>query len=634
MRRRTLFYGALCVAAVLAIFGVAPRWRQEMAHRFVAPLGEYGDVLALASEEGMPFSEAWSWLRQQGLVGLVAGECTGEKLSLGALPLWFGPASELPEKAGLGEKGKSSFGAIRIGAKSPLLPLVEKALKIKFPRHEKHLWENSVIFLLPQRVEDLFEAGVLPDFEALEKTGAEKIPLLYRPAPSPGLDPEAGAELLRFVVEKYPHILALSPSGAVVTGYPDTAPLGAVGKEKKLPLAQVEFSRQLGAVSLNWRFFPLLLPLHSVTQEEVLSKRLDRSGMIDRMLRAVKERSLRLLLLRPYTVESGNRLRKFGEDIYAIRKGVEAAGYRVEWPPCYPLWKENLFGALALGLVFLFTLLQYLWRCGDTEENPLRMTGFLFLCVLGMSFGLLGYFSGAFAKYLGALGAVFVTTEAALSALEGWRRPLPGILSGVFVLVVGGLSIAAFFGTPLYMLRLKTFSGVKATLLLPPLLVLLHDLRRRVHPESLGEILERPSLWGELMLLALAMGGMAFLALRSDNVSFVPQWEIMLRDSLEQVLVARPRNKELFLGYPALMIWFYLRRKDLWIRYREVFRVAAVFAFASALNSFCHFHTPLYFTLFRVANGLWTGLLLGGACVGILALLQRFFPEGKRLFFS
>jgi len=262
------------------------------------------------------------------------------------------------------------------------------------------------------------------------------------------------------------------------------------------------------------------------------------------------------------------------------------------------------------------------------------MTGFLFLCVLGMSFGLLGYFSGAFAKYLGALGAVFVTTEAALSALEGWRRPLPGILSGVFVLVVGGLSIAAFFGTPLYMLRLKTFSGVKATLLLPPLLVLLHDLRRRVHPESLGEILERPSLWGELMLLALAMGGMAFLALRSDNVSFVPQWEIMLRDSLEQVLVARPRNKELFLGYPALMIWFYLRRKDLWIRYREVFRVAAVFAFASALNSFCHFHTPLYFTLFRVANGLWTGLLLGGACVGILALLQRFFPEGKRLFFS
>jgi hypothetical protein len=634
MRRRTLFYGVLCIAAVLAIVGVLPRWRHEMSHRFVAPLAQYGDVLAMASEEGIPFTEAWTWLEEQGLVGLVAGEHTGERLAQGALPLWYGPVSGLPEKSGLPGGEKNSFAAVRIASNSPLLPLVEEALKIRFPRHERHTAEGSVIFVLPQRVEDLFEAGVLPDFEALEKTSAAKIPLLYRPAPSPGLPSETGGALLRMVAARYPQILAIAPSGATVAGYPDTAVLAEVAKEKKLPLAQVEFSRQIGAVSLNWRLFPLLLPLHSVTQDEVLSKRLDRSAIVDRMLRAVKERSLRLLLLRPYTVESGSRLKKFGEDIYAIRKGVESAGYRVAWPRCYPLWKESLFGALALGLLFLFTFLQYLWRCGDTEENPLGIPGFAFLCALGIALGLLGYLSGGFAKYLGALGAVFITTEAALSALEGWKRPGPAILSAVFVLVVGGLSIAAFFGNPLYMLRLKTFSGVKATLLLPPLLVLLHDLRRRVHPESLGEILERPSRWGELMLLGIALGGMALLALRSDNVSFVPQWEIMLRDSLEQFLVARPRNKEIFVGYPALVLWYYLRRRDLWLRYREVFRVGAVFAFASALNSFCHFHTPLYFTLFRVFNGLWTGLLLGGVCAVLLALALRFSGGGRKFLLS
>ena len=41
---------------------------------------------------------------------------------------------------------------------------------------------------------------------------------------------------------------------------------------------------------------------------------------------------------------------------------------------------------------------------------------------------------------------------------------------------------------------------VKLTLLLPPLLVLLHDLKNRVHPESLDAFLSRPPLWGELML--------------------------------------------------------------------------------------------------------------------------------------
>ena len=207
MRRRILFYGVLGLAAVLAVLGVTPRWRQEMSHRLVAPLGVYGDVVALASEEGMPFTEAWSWLSEQGLVGLVVEEYTGEKLAQGALPLWYGPVSMLPERDLFGEPGKSSFGAIRISSKSPLLPLVEEALKIKFPRHEKHKTEGTVIFLLPQRVEDLFDAGVLPDFEALERTKTAAIPLLYRPAPSPGLPPEAGGALLRMVAVRYPQIL-------------------------------------------------------------------------------------------------------------------------------------------------------------------------------------------------------------------------------------------------------------------------------------------------------------------------------------------------------------------------------------------------------------------------------------------
>jgi hypothetical protein len=50
---------------------------------------------------------------------------------------------------------------------------------------------------------------------------------------------------------------------------------------------------------------------------------------------------------------------------------------------------------------------------------------------------------------------------------------------------------------------------------------------------------------------------------------------------------------------------------DMWPRYREVFRLATVIGFSSAVNSFCHFHTPLFFILFRQFNGLWTGVLLG-----------------------
>ena len=233
------------------------------------------------------------------------------------------------------------------------------------------------------------------------------------------------------------------------------------------------------------------------------------------------------------------------------------------------------------------------------------------------------------ARFLGAAVAIFTVTEASLEALEGWRTPLQALSKAVLVLLAGGLAIAAFFGVPEYMLRLRTFSGVKATLLVPPLLVLLHDLRRRVHPESLGRVLSRPPLWGELVLLGGFFLGMVVLAVRSDNVSLAPQWEMALRNSLEQILVARPRNKEVFLGYPALVLWFFVRRMDLVPRYREVLRLCAVFAFASALNSFCHFHTPLYFTLWRVVNGLLGGLLAGL----ILAVIFRWIvlPLWRRL---
>jgi hypothetical protein len=36
-------------------------------------------------------------------------------------------------------------------------------------------------------------------------------------------------------------------------------------------------------------------------------------------------------------------------------------------------------------------------------------------------------------------------------------------------------------------------------------------------------------------------------------------WEVKLRDLFEQTLMARPRTKEILLGYPALWLWYIWR---------------------------------------------------------------------------
>jgi hypothetical protein len=125
------------------------------------------------------------------------------------------------------------------------------------------------------------------------------------------------------------------------------------------------------------------------------------------------------------------------------------------------------------------------------------------------------------------------------------------------------------------------------------------------------EVVTRPPLWGELMLISVLMVAAAVITIRSDNASYVPGWEVRFRDMLERALWVRPRTKEFLVGYPALIIYYVAERRG-WIpRYREVFRLGASLAYASAVNSFCHFHTLLPLTAVRVVNGCFLGVAVG-----------------------
>ncbi len=631
MNRRILFFGGLGLALLAAVWGVLPRWSAEMGHRQAALVVEYREITALAAEEHLPPEAVRERLQLAGLQGLVVGELTGEELAQGALPLWYGPLGSLPGEAGMKSVDfPSDRGTIWIpGRSSSMAQVVVKYISAKFPGMTEYVLRSGRVLVLPQGVEELFEAGVLPDVAGLAFAKEQNLPTIYRPAPAPGVAPERVGVLADAVLADHRHVVCLAPSGAVVAGYPDLGALGKVLKTRGVDLAQVEFSLQIGAAALESQAFPRLLPLHSVTQDEVVTKRLWRPLLVDRMIRAVQERSVRLVLMRSYLLESGSRLAKLEQDMGTVAAALRGAGYALSWPSPYVPWHRGFSGALACALVALFGGLHFLWRFRGVQEREIHPVGFGVLTLGAVFLAFLALYVPTVARWVGAAVAVLTVTEASLEALDGWRAPWQALAKAVLILLAGGLAIAAFFGVPEYMLRLKTFSGVKATLLVPPILVLLHDLRRRVHPESLGSVLSRPPLWGELALLGGFFVGMVILAVRSDNVSLAPQWEMALRNTLEQVLVARPRNKEVFLGYPALVLWFFIRRRELLSRYREVLRLCAVFAFASAVNSFCHFHTPLYFTLWRVGNGLLGGLLVGV----VVAVLLRWIvlPLWRRL---
>ncbi len=621
----------LGVAVVLLLFllsGIAllPRLRAERQNRTAAIVLDYRDVVSLAGREGKSPDDLWPLLAGRGAGGMMVSELTGDDLTGGALPLYYGPVSGLPEgarrNAPAGSSGPVLFFPSNFSRGKELLSF----LAVRFPGAKISETEGGTIALLPGSLKDLQFTGILPDLGGLLLAKKQDIPVFYRVAPALPGDTRPAVETLSRILGEFPSVRVVAPSGEVALGYPDLRPLSNAVTGKGRSVAVVEFSRQIGAAQLNWNAYPSLLPLHSVTHEELLSRNISRSALKERLLRAVKERSVRLLIFRPSALEaSENPLGAFVSEVDDLAATLSAHGIALAWPSPLAPWKTGIFGALALSLAFVYSLLRYLQRFfvpkGDKESrsSALPAKGLALLLLLSAALAAGVWLVPFAARIVGALAAVFVVAEASFLALDGWRRPWTGLAGSFLFALAGGLAIAAFFSEPTYMLRLRSFSGVKATLFLPPLLVLLADLKNREHPESIGEIFRRPPLWGELFLLGMLLAVAGLVLFRSDNVQFVPAFEVRLRDFLERVLVARPRSKELFLGYPSLLLWYYVRKADLWPRWREVFRMGTVLGFSSAVNSFCHFHTPLYFILFRQFNGLWTGVLVG---MGAILLLR------------
>ena len=612
----------LLAVLICAGLGLLPRLRLEEENKDIAIVVNYRDVPLLVHGMEMSPVGALVRLKEKGVGGLMVGEFTGEDILSGLGPV---------KMSSIGMASQFAHSDAVVQGLGTLLS-IPKDFQYAVPLAEllalrtgtkPVVSDEGIDIVYPVPMESLHKSALVPDLEGLNAAKEAGLPVFYRVAPAQTWQMRQSLEVVKKILSDYPEIAVVAPSGDIALGYPDMAPLSSLLKTHSLPVAQIEFSRQLGAVQLNWQVFPNLIPLHSVTNEELLARRISRTALLDRMKRAAIERSVRLLIMRPAV--SGNvdsALESFGGEVELLAENLRSTGLRMAWPK--PLfaersgWGMSWFSVFSCSLAFSISLYRCWKRMKASEDCPISVTeAFCFMigaCIVAAA----AWKIAAFARLLGALTAAFVVTEASLTAMDDVQNRFGALLKGFAFATIGGLAVAALFSDPLYMLRLRTFSGVKLTLLLPPLLVLLHDMRRRIHPESLSEMLSRPPLWGELMLGVVLMALMVVVLFRSDNVQFIPGIEAQIRNALEHLLIARPRNKEIFIGYPCLLLYAFSVKAGLWAHYREVLRVGVVLGFSSVVNSFCHYHTPLLLILLREFHGLWVGTLLGLIAVAFL----------------
>lgn len=347
-----------------------------------------------------------------------------------------------------------------------------------------------------------------------------------------------------------------------------------------------------------------MVRLHGISAPEMLV--LSEERILNRYMRAVKERNLRVLYVRPF-VEGENSWDRSLALLSSLQTRLEASGFRLGQAQPFALWQTPWILALLVATgIWAATVLYGL------ELFPQRRVLLFYLGIVALFAGIaLLLIKPVLAKQGFALLAAIIFPSFAVRFKWG-NTPRRRYLGAILFSLSGALLVVAMLTGTEFLIKVQEFRGVKLMHIAPIALVCFSLLR------PLKDWLKRDIPVPYLLALGFVGLAGALYILRTGNFGLpVLNLEVRAREFLENLLIVRPRTKELFLGYPAL--YFAVRaknpRKSWWLP-------LAVISQLSLVNTFTHTHTFLWISLLRVLYGALFGYLLGW-------LLFKIFTWGK-----
>ena len=441
-------------------------------------------------------------------------------------------------------------------------------------------------------------------------------------------------------IEELGEISGIIFEGEMVLGYPSQEDLlytSELIKKKNYSFGIIEFTEQKGIEVLAHSAPLLATRVHSITKEEMAI--IPKQKAIDRWIRAAQERNVRIFYIKPF-IKVMPDLNLIEENLYylaAIKGGLEKAGLITG--------KASLFSVpfnISKLFIFLLTLGVIsggilLWK----KSLFLKKNYAYLLLMIGSLFSLLLLFLNRellLVKIMALLSALIFPTLAIISNEKYFlenadsklqnnpslisliKETIKGFVRIIIVTLSGAILIAALLNGNKFILGIDQFSGIKVSYILPLLMAMI-ILWWKINQNRFDLIKEikKPLLIEHLMIMVFFAIFLVIYISRSGNFSFLPVLSIeeKIRIFLEKTLIARPRNKEFLIGYPALFLAMgmnFLKIRDFKIPVIIVGMVGPV----TLINTFCHIHTPFLFSLLRTFNGIWLGLLLGIIVIIIL----------------
>ncbi len=642
-----LFIPGMLVAVWRCLF----RNVAEQQNVYVETVVDFEEIRQLAREEGWILRELFAALRANGASSVAVSEDTLSSLEsegritvmnskeIRTLSLDEGLEQDLPA-------GARSPGALWVHSEdTALLDRIAQNLSWKLTSDRLMRIHRNLLVINKSSQGFRERVGLGFSSEYFQMAHDAGLGLVVRVFNYPGLTVEAAASIINSIP---------SPASVSALLFAEEEMLGVRGELKPIieqfrnrsyRIGWVEFNIQDGieAYLKGLAASRPFVRVHSITRKEV-DQVYNVRRSVARWVRAVKDRSMKMLYIRCFFQDDKRfieNLVRFNLDyIYQTAQALEGAGYSIArnesqrmHDPRHMVGRMSPFEIVAIGLSLLLSLLILL-RLSFFSELDERWCFVVFVVAVS-GYALLT--TRLFIAMSGLVGAVASSCIGIIWAMQSLRncenrsfwQILPGfVLRQVLPSLLGGVLIAGIYSEVEYLLRFEQFRGIKLAFILPLIITGLWSLR--AYGRGIFTLLHRPvNPIGVFMLSALAAGTILYL-LRSGNVTFLKpsEFEDMFRTFLENTLVARPRNKEFLVGYPAalLFIFFYLRQNFTILPLLAIFMQMGQ---VSAVNSMCHFHTPLQLSLLRNFNGIWLGILIGLVVVFLVAVLRLLSLAGS-----
>ncbi len=425
-------------------------------------------------------------------------------------------------------------------------------------------------------------------------------------------------------------------SGLEVIGYPkNTVDYMEELKKNGISIVTTEFQTKIGLNPYLQKGLEQVIRGHEVNLNQL---KLSNDEFSARISRAVKERNMRVIIIRDYiNYKNSNEINKSISDLVTslkdakqqLNKGYEH-GQAKPYIKMNRDFKGDIFIALAASSLIGLLMLSLF-------ENKITISilvavvmfiGAIAVTKLQIDIGIKAYALGT--AIMGACAAVIVPDKSKIRSIS-----INYILTAFIATATGIIVASILYGTE-YILKLKSFSGVKMLYILPPVLVAIWILaemevfkKLKITKVSNFEEFTREAInyikgikWYTYIIAILVMVGAVIYIRRSGNEGSASDLELQIRRLLEEIFYVRPRTKEFMLGYPAVLLSYYFLKEK--IKYGQYMLIPAAIATMSTVNTFTHLHTPIKYSLLRAFYGIVLGAIVGLVYIFIFKKIKLF----------